>query len=53
LGSFHQRLLVVLRLLDQKYVGYEKIKDANPPFYQRMFGALTLMQAGKGQREIG
>ncbi len=52
LGSFHQRLEVVLRFLDQENVGYAKISDANPPFYKRMFGGLTLLQAGKGQREL-
>lgn len=51
LGSFHQRLSAILLMLDKENVGYAKISDANPPLFKRLFGALTLMQAGKGQRE--
>ncbi|MBE0686856.1 MAG: family 20 glycosylhydrolase, partial [Anaerolineaceae bacterium] len=50
LTSFHQRLPVILKQLDAKNVGYALFSDANPPVYKRMFGALSLVQAGKGQR---
>lgn len=49
LGSFHERLPAFLAQMDQKNIGYAKLSDANPPFYNRIFGALTLVQAGKGQ----
>ncbi len=50
LVSFHQRLPIFLKQLDVKNVGYALYSDANPPVYKRLFGALSLMQAGKGQR---
>lgn len=50
LSSFHQRLPAFLKQLDAKNVGYALFSDANPPVYKRMFGALSLVQAGKGQR---
>jgi N-acetyl-beta-hexosaminidase len=50
LASFHQRLPIFLKQLDVKNVGYSKLMDSNPPFHKRIFGALTLLQAGKGER---
>ena len=50
LTCFHQRLPAFLNQLDAKNVGYALFSDANPPIYKRMFGALSLVQAGKGQR---
>ncbi|MBE0685135.1 MAG: beta-N-acetylhexosaminidase [Anaerolineaceae bacterium] len=50
LTSFHQRLPGFLKQLDAKNVGYALFSDANPPVYKRMLGALSLVQAGKGQR---
>jgi hexosaminidase len=50
LREFNMRLTGLLAQLDEKNIGYAKLSEANPPFYRRMFGALTLMQAGKGER---
>ncbi len=50
LASFHQRLPAFLKQLDVKNVGYALSSDANPPVYKRLFGSLSLLQAGKGQR---
>ncbi|MDO9086201.1 MAG: beta-N-acetylhexosaminidase [Anaerolineaceae bacterium] len=51
LTSFHQRLPGLLKQLDAKNIGYALLSDANPPVYQRLSGPLSLVQAGKGQRE--
>ncbi|HSM25198.1 MAG TPA: family 20 glycosylhydrolase, partial [Anaerolineaceae bacterium] len=51
LASFHKRLPAILKQLDDKNIGYAKLSDTNPPIHKRMFGALSLVQAGKGQRE--
>jgi len=50
LAGFQQRLPTFLKQLDTKNVGYALFSDANPPVYKRLFGALSLVQAGKGQR---
>jgi len=50
LASFHQRLPAFLKQLDVKNVGYALSSDANPPVYKRLFGSLSLLQAGKGKR---
>lgn len=50
LGSFHERLPAFLAQMDQKNIGYAKLSDANPPLYKRIFGALSIIQAGRGQR---
>ncbi len=50
LCSFHERLPAFLAQMDQKNIGYAKLSDANPPFYNRIFGALSIIQAGRGQR---
>jgi len=52
LSSFQQRLPALLAQLDDKNIGYAKLSDANPPLHNRMLGALTLVQAGKRQREM-
>ena len=51
LASFQQRLAVLLTQLDAKNIGYAELSDANPPVHNRFFGAISLIQAGKGQRE--
>lgn len=50
LTSFHQRLPTFLKQLDAKNIGYALFSDANLPAYKRMFGALSLVQAGRGER---
>lgn len=50
LTSFQQRLPAFLKQLDDKNVGYALFSDINPPVSKRMFGALSLVQAGKGKR---
>lgn len=49
LTSFHQRLAVFFKQMDQNNIGYAKFEEANPPFHKRVFGVVTLMQAGKGE----
>lgn len=50
LTNFHQRLPAFLKQLDAKNVGYALFSEANPPLYKHLFGSLSLVQAGKGQR---
>jgi hexosaminidase len=50
LASFQQRLPAFLKQLDARKVGYANLIDSNPPIHKRIFGALTLLQAGKGER---
>jgi hexosaminidase len=51
LASFHQRLPNILKQLDDKNIGYAQILNANPPISKRLLGPISLLQAGKGQKE--
>jgi len=50
LKQFHQRLPALLNQLELHNIGYAQYAKVNPPFSQQVFGALTLLQAGKGER---
>ena len=50
LKQFHQRLPSLFKQLDVHNIGYAQNAEVNPPFSQQVFGALTLLQAGKGER---
>jgi hexosaminidase len=51
LTSFHQRLPNFLKQLEAKNIGYALLSDANPAWYKGLGGPISLLQAGKGQRD--
>lgn len=50
LTGFHERITGFLAQMDRENIGYAKLGDANPLFHKRVFGGLSLVQAGKGVR---
>ena len=50
LTSFHHRLPSFLDQLDANNIGYALLTDANPSWFNRLTGPVTLLQAGKGTR---